>query len=31
MSLIKYVMSLDYSWEASAKEYIKVYNKILKG
>jgi starch synthase len=30
MSLVKYVMSLDYSWEASAKEYIKVYSRILK-
>lgn len=29
MSLVKYVMGLDYSWEASAKEYIKVYNEIL--
>jgi starch synthase len=29
MSLVKYVMSLDYSWEASAKEYIKVYGKTL--
>jgi starch synthase len=29
MSLVKYVMSLDYSWEASAKEYINVYNKVL--
>jgi starch synthase len=28
MSLIKYVMSLDYSWESSAKEYINVYNRI---
>ena len=30
MSLVKYVMSLDYSWEASAKEYIKVYNNLLE-
>lgn len=30
MSLVKYVMSLDYSWEASAKEYIKLYKKIIK-
>lgn len=29
MNLVKYVMSLDYSWEASAKEYISVYNTIL--
>ncbi len=29
MSLVKYVMSLDYSWEASAKEYISAYNTIL--
>ena len=29
MSLVKYVMSLDYSWEASAKEYINVYKKVI--
>jgi len=29
MSLMKYVMTLDYSWAASAKEYITVYNRIL--
>lgn len=30
MSLIKYLMGLDYSWEASAKEYINLYNRIVK-
>ncbi|MBI5123818.1 MAG: glycogen synthase GlgA [Candidatus Omnitrophica bacterium] len=29
MSLVKYVMSLDYSWKTSAREYIKLYNKII--
>jgi len=29
-SLVKKVMGLDYSWKASAQEYIKLYNKILK-
>ncbi|MFA5499827.1 MAG: glycogen synthase GlgA [Candidatus Omnitrophota bacterium] len=29
MSLVKYVMSLDYSWEASAKEYMSLYKKIM--
>ena len=29
MSLVKYVMGLDYSWKASAGEYINVYNEIL--
>jgi len=28
--LVKKVMELDYSWKASAKEYIKLYQKILK-
>ena len=27
--LVKKVMALDFSWEASAKEYIKLYNKII--
>ena len=26
--LVKKTMSLDFSWEASAKEYIKLYEKI---
>ena len=26
--LVKKVMDLDYSWKASAKEYIGLYNKI---
>ena len=30
MSLVKYVMGLDYSWEASAKEYINLYKGIAK-
>ncbi len=30
MSLVKYVMGLDYSWKTSAKEYITLYNKISK-
>lgn len=30
MSLVKYVMGLDYSWEASAKEYITLFNRIIK-
>lgn len=30
MSLVKYLMGLDYSWEASAKEYINLYNKVVK-
>jgi len=30
MSLVKYVMGLDYSWKSSAREYIKLYKKILK-
>jgi len=28
--LVKKVMGLDYSWNVSAKEYIKLYNKMLK-
>jgi starch synthase len=27
--LVKNVMKLDFSWERSAKEYVKLYNKIL--
>lgn len=30
MSLVKYLMGLDYSWEASAKEYINLYNRVVK-
>ena len=30
MSLVKYVMGLDYSWEAFAKEYINLYDRIVK-
>jgi starch synthase len=30
MSLVKSVMGLDYSWKASAKEYIKLFNGITK-
>jgi starch synthase len=26
--LVRKVMTLDYSWKASAKEYIKLYDKI---
>ena len=26
--LVKKVMALDFSWEASAKEYVKLYQKI---
>jgi len=29
-ALVKKVMDLDFSWNASAKEYVKLYNKILK-
>lgn len=29
-SLMKSVMGLDYSWKASAKEYIKLFNGIMK-
>lgn len=28
-ALVKKVMSLDFSWEASAKEYVKLYQKII--
>ncbi|MFA6142821.1 MAG: glycogen synthase GlgA [Candidatus Omnitrophota bacterium] len=28
--LVKKIMGLDYSWNTSAKEYIKLYNKMLK-
>jgi len=28
-SLVKSVMGLDFSWKASAKEYIKLYRKIV--
>jgi len=28
--LQKRVMTIDYSWEASAKKYIKLYNSIIK-
>ena len=28
--LVKKVMGLDYSWTHSAKDYLKLYNKILK-
>lgn len=28
-SLIKKAMSCDYSWDASAKEYLKLYEKII--
>lgn len=31
MKLVKSVMALDFSWEHSAKEYIKLYNKIIGG
>lgn len=27
--LVKKVMTLDYSWKSSAKEYIKLYDKIM--
>lgn len=27
--LVKKVMGLDYSWEASAKEYVNLYGKVL--
>lgn len=30
MKLVKSVMALDFSWAASAEEYIKLYNKIIK-
>lgn len=30
MSLVKYLMGLDYSWKASAKEYISLYNRVVK-
>ena len=30
MSLVKRVMGLDYSWKASAKEYINLFNGIIK-
>ena len=30
LGLIKNVMALDYSWKSSAKEYVKLYNKILE-
>jgi len=29
-SLVKSVMGLDYSWKASAKEYINLFNGIMK-
>jgi len=29
-SLVKSVMSLDYSWKTSAKEYINLFNGIIK-
>ncbi|MBI4974671.1 MAG: glycogen synthase, partial [Candidatus Omnitrophica bacterium] len=29
MKLVKSVTGLDFSWESSAKEYIKLYNKII--
>lgn len=29
-SLVKKVMGLDFSWRSSAKDYIKLYNRILK-
>ena len=29
-SLVKSVMGLDYSWKASAKEYINLFNGIIK-
>ncbi|MDD5428153.1 MAG: glycogen synthase GlgA [Candidatus Omnitrophica bacterium] len=29
MELVKKIMALDFSWEASAKEYAKLYEKIL--
>jgi starch synthase len=28
--LVKKVMTLDFSWEASSKEYIKLYQKIIQ-
>lgn len=28
--LVRKVMALDFSWEASAKEYVKLYEKITK-
>ncbi len=30
MELVKKVMALDFSWEASAKEYVKLYTKIIQ-
>ena len=30
MELIKKVMRLDFSWEASAKEYLKLYNFLTR-
>jgi len=29
-NLVKKVMALDFSWEASAREYLKLYNRIIK-
>jgi len=29
-SLVRKVMALDFSWEASAKEYVKLYEQITK-
>ena len=28
--LVKQVMECDFSWNRSAKEYIKIYNKLLE-
>lgn len=30
MELVKRVMALDFSWEVSAKEYVKLYTKIIQ-
>lgn len=30
IELIKNVMALDYSWKSSAKEYVKLYRKMLE-
>ena len=29
-SLVKYVMGLDYSWKSSAKEYLNLFDRMLK-
>jgi starch synthase len=29
-SLVKSDMALDYSWKSSAKEYINLFNRIIK-